>query len=100
MTAAARHLVIFARTPRVGQGKRRLPRDVGEFAEFRFQYVMRARLLRGVERDSRWRTCLAFTPEHLRPGSGGLPILAQGSGDGGHHDGRPPQVIDFPGLRR
>ena len=109
MTGAARHLVIFARTPRVGQGKRRLARDVGEFAAFRFQYVMRARLLRDLGRDSRWKTWLAFTPDHLHPGAQGLPTLAQGTGGLGRRMASVmrrlppgPAVIigsDIPGIR-
>ncbi len=109
MSGSARHLVIFARTPRVGQGKRRLARDVGELAAFRFQYAMRAQLLRDLGRDSRWRTWLAFTPDHLRPGSRGIPILAQGGGDLGrrmtsvlHRLPPGPAVIigsDIPGIR-
>ncbi len=109
MTDPARHLVIFARTPRVGQGKRRLARDVGELTAFRFQYGMRAKLLRDLGRDSRWRTWLAFSPDHLRPGSRGVEILAQGGGDLGRRMASvmrrlPPGLVviigsDIPGIR-
>ncbi len=109
MTGPARHLVIFARTPRVGQGKRRLARNVGEFAAFRFQYSMLAQLLRGLGRDLRWRTWLAFTPDHLRPGSYGIPTVPQGAGDLGRRMASVmrrlppgPAVIigsDIPGIR-
>jgi len=109
MTGSARHLVIFARTPRVGQGKRRLARDIGEIAAFRFQCGMRRQLLDGLGRDLRWKTWLAFTPDHLPPGARGLPILAQGAGDLGRRMASVmrrlppgPAVIigsDIPGIR-
>jgi glycosyltransferase A (GT-A) superfamily protein (DUF2064 family) len=33
----SRHLVIFARRPRLGVGKRRLAADIGDLAAWRFQ---------------------------------------------------------------
>lgn len=104
-----RHLVIFTREPRVGQGKRRLARDVGEFTAYRFQYTMVAQLLRTLARDPRWRTWLAVTPDRSRAWPQTLHTLAQGQGDLGRRMGSVlrrlpsgPVVIigsDIPGIR-
>jgi rSAM/selenodomain-associated transferase 1 len=57
------HLVIMARAPRLGVGKRRLARDLGTLAAWRFQRRMLERLLRRLARDPRWTTWLAVTPD-------------------------------------
>src|SRR4051812_23795768 len=40
----ARHLVLFARAPQLGVGKRRLARDIGAVRALRFERLMLARL--------------------------------------------------------
>ncbi len=57
------HLVIMARAPRLGVGKRRLARDLGALAAWRFQRQMLGRLLRRLAPDPRWTTWLAVTPD-------------------------------------
>jgi rSAM/selenodomain-associated transferase 1 len=79
MDADRRHLVIFARTPAYGVGKRRLAAGIGELATLRFQRFMLADLRRRLGRDRRWRTWLALTPD--RDGRGRPDRLPQGGGD-------------------
>ncbi len=57
------HLVIMARAPRLGVGKRRLARDIGALAAWRFQRRMLSQVLRRLARDPRWTTWLAVTPD-------------------------------------
>lgn len=59
-----RYLILFARAPRLGAGKRRLARDIGALEALRFERVMLARSLRRLGRDRRWRLRLAVTPDH------------------------------------
>jgi uncharacterized protein len=80
-----RHLVLFARRPRLGQGKRRLAREIGDVAALRFERAMIALLGRRLGRDRRWRLRLAVTPDHTRHAHRlwprGAPVTGQGSGD-------------------
>jgi len=79
-----RHLVIFLRAPRRGQGKRRLAREIGDGAALAFQRTAVAALLRRVARDRRWRCRLAVTPDHrarLPRGWRRIGIMPQGGGD-------------------
>lgn len=77
-----RHLVIMARVPRLGAVKRRLARDVGDLAAWRFYRATLAALLRRVGHDPRWTTLVAITPDRA---AGGFPcslrIVGQGHGD-------------------
>ena len=57
-----RHLVLFVRAPRLGVGKRRLARDVGDLAALRFERAMLGLLERRLARDRRWRFRLAVSP--------------------------------------
>lgn len=108
------HLVIMARVPRLRQGKRRLARDLGELATWRFQRRQLDGLLRRLNRPGCWRLWLCLTPDHLAwPGNISLPreteILRQGRGDLGQRMARPfhrlppgPLVMigaDIPGIR-
>jgi hypothetical protein len=103
MTYAAprRHLVIFARRPQLGVGKRRLARGAGTLTAWRFQRLMLARLLRRLGPDPRWTTWLAVTPDRaardLRwlPVRGSAPVRAmpQGAGDLGRRMARPMAVL-------
>jgi rSAM/selenodomain-associated transferase 1 len=80
-----RHLVVFARAPALGTGKRRLARDIGDLAALRFERQMLARLLRRLGRDRRWHLRLAVTPDHARHRKRlwprRIPIAGQGRGD-------------------
>ena len=80
-----RHLVLFVRAPRLGQGKRRLARDIGDVAALRFERAMLGLLARRLGGDPRWRLRLAVTPDRARFARRlwpqGLPVVAQGSGD-------------------
>ncbi len=75
-----RHLVIMARAPRLGAGKRRLARDVGALAAWRFQRRMLERLRRRLARDPRWTTWLAVTPDRSGPWATGARVIPQGAG--------------------
>jgi uncharacterized protein len=79
------HLVLFARAPSLGQGKRRLARDIGDVAALRFERLMIARLLRRFGNDRRWRLRIALTPDRActeaRHWRRGIEIVPQGRGD-------------------
>ena len=47
-----RHLVVFMRAPRLGRVKRRLARDIGAVAAWRFHRITAARLLRRLARSA------------------------------------------------
>ena len=104
----ANRLVIFARQPRLGAGKRRLARDIGASAALSFARTMLAQTLRRLARDCRWITYIAVTPDRSRPWPGKAPVLAQGGGDLGARMARaarrlPPGPVvivgcDIPGL--
>ncbi len=108
------HLVVMARAPRLGAVKRRLARDVGDLAAWRFYRMTAGRLLRELSADPRWRTWLALTPDRAaRVRRGPWPAtcarLPQGQGDLGARMGRllrtlPPGPVvivgsDIPDLR-
>jgi rSAM/selenodomain-associated transferase 1 len=78
-----RHLVVFARAPALGRGKRRLARDIGDIAALRFERLMLARVLLRLGRDRRWHLRLAVTPalQRKRLWPRGIPIIGQGGGD-------------------
>jgi uncharacterized protein len=80
-----RHLVLFARAPQLGTGKRRLARDIGDLATMRFERGMIALLLRRLAGDRRWVLRIAVTPDkarhrarHWHPGA---TAVGQGRGD-------------------
>ncbi|MCH8809751.1 MAG: TIGR04282 family arsenosugar biosynthesis glycosyltransferase [Proteobacteria bacterium] len=80
---ARRHLVIVARAPRLGAGKRRLARDLGALAAWRFQRWMLGRVLHRLARDPRWTTWLAVTPDAaVRRAAWAAParVIPQGAG--------------------
>lgn len=82
-----RHLVIFARSPRLGAVKRRLARDIGAAAALRFYSAVLNRMVLRLARDRRWACALATTggparwPRHVRS-------VEQGRGDLGIRMGR------------
>jgi hypothetical protein len=99
-------VILFAREPRLGAGKRRLARDIGAVAALNFERLMLARSLRLLGRDRRWRLTLAVTPDRAARRFGALP---QGAGDLGARMRRalaacgPGRRVlvgsDIPGLR-
>lgn len=80
-----RHLVLFVREPRLGAGKRRLAREIGDVAALRFERLMIALLLRRLAADRRWHLRIAVTPDiarrRVRRWRGGAKIVGQGHGD-------------------
>lgn len=91
----ARHLVVFARAPRLGTVKRRLAAGIGELAAWRFYRATARGLLRRLARDRRWRCWLALTPNSsarrggFRQGRRGtMRALPQGAGDLGRRMAR------------
>jgi len=110
-----KHLVIFARLPRLAMVKRRLAAEIGDVEALRFYRACLEVLLRRVGRDRRWRTWLAVTPDpcagprHWRLAARlGITVIPQGPGDLGQRMGRvfaglPPGAgaivgTDVPGL--
>jgi glycosyltransferase A (GT-A) superfamily protein (DUF2064 family) len=79
--ARARHLVIVARRPRYGVGKRRLAAQVGNMAAWRFQRSALAALMRELAQDPRWTTWLAVTPDRPIQWVKGATAVGQGRGD-------------------
>lgn len=102
------HLVIFARFPIAGAGKRRLAADIGTIEALRFQRIRLANLLGHLARDRRWRTWLSATPDRSGPWPTHVDVLPQGKGDLGRRLARTtrrvpagPVVIigsDIPGI--
>jgi rSAM/selenodomain-associated transferase 1 len=80
-----RHVIVFARAPSLGTGKRRLARDIGNVAAWRFERLMLARLLRRLGRDRRWCLRIAVTPDRgrhrRRLWPARIPVVGQGGGD-------------------
>jgi rSAM/selenodomain-associated transferase 1 len=78
-------VIVFARAPALGAGKRRLARDIGDVAALRFERQMLAQLLRRLGRDRRWRLEVAVTPDRARfrrrLWPRGVPVAGQGRGD-------------------
>jgi len=110
---SCRHVVVFARAPRLGAVKRRLARDVGALAAWRFHKLNTGGLLRRLAGDPRWTCWLAVTPDRAAAAGQGLwPAacrrFAQGPGDLGARMGRvfrelPPGPVvivgsDIPGI--
>lgn len=106
------HLIVFARPPRLGRGKRRLAAEVGDVAAWRFCRLALANLLRRLAQDPRWVLWLAVTPDRAT-GERGWPVrtrrIGQGRGDLGTRITRAlggcppgPAVLvgsDIPGIR-
>ncbi len=107
-----RHLVIFAKAPRMGRVKTRLARDIGTVAAWGFFRHALARLLRRLGADPRWQTVIAVAPDTdvdapIWPVQ--VRTAAQGLGDLGDRmqrtfDTWPPGPVvivgaDIPGIR-
>ena len=74
-------LVVFARRPQLGAGKRRLAADIGNIGALWFQRRAISALKRHCGTDVRWQSWMAIAPD--RPCSWTAPCLpvAQGRGD-------------------
>jgi uncharacterized protein len=88
-----RHVVVFARQPRLGTVKRRLARTIGDGAALAFYRATLTGLLRRLGGDPRWQLHVAWTPRvgRLFPGTS---ALLQPRGDLGD---RMAQVLDRAG---
>ena len=85
-----RHLVIMARAPRLGTVKKRLARDLGALAAWRFHREATRSLLTRLSPDPRWTCWLAVTPDSwandrrkagLWNPPGPVRLIGQGRGD-------------------
>lgn len=85
-------VVVMGRLPQVGVGKRRLARDVGDLAAWRFYRNSLKSLLRRLGRDPRWEVCFAITPDRAVSRVAGISeqvtVIPQGGGDLGQRMGR------------
>jgi len=92
-----RHVVVFARLPRLGCGKRRLAAGVGDVAAWRFARLTLAAVLRRLGRDARWTLWLAVTPDRAVAARGWPATRArrigQGGGDLGARMARPLRTL-------
>lgn len=112
----ARHLVVFAKPPRLGRVKTRLAADIGAINAWRFYRITLNRLLRTLGWSTPWQCWLALPPERGGPYRPHLPLpvvgwqlISQGDGDLGARMGRtmhrmPPGPVviigsDIPGIR-
>ena len=87
----ADHLVIFAKSPRLGRVKARLSADIGVVAATALYRRTLAAMALRLGRDRRWRTVVAITPDkdamsRVVPGRGLR--IGQGPGDLGQRLGR------------
>jgi len=108
-----RHLVVFAKVPRLGRVKTRLAADIGAVAAWGFYRQTLSYVIGKLASDRRWRCWLAVTPDgavHLnRTWPEGCWLVGQGGGDLGDRMGRvaralPPGPVvivgaDVPGIR-
>lgn len=110
-----RHLVIFARAPRLGRVKRRLARGIGDLAALRFYRAQLDWTIRVLAAEPRWTLWLALTPDGAlddpvahRAAARGIRLLPQGMGDLGQRMARvlrslppgPAAIVgsDIPGI--
>lgn len=110
-----RHVVVFAKPPRLGRVKTRLAADIGAVAAWRFYRGTLNRVLVVLSRSAPWRCWLALppAPPPLRPprlplAAGGWHLISQGTGDLGTRMGRVMQALppgpavivgsDIPGV--
>ena len=85
-------LIVFARAPRLGQGKRRLAAGRGALAAWRFQRWALARVLARLARDRRWECWLAVTGGPAR-WPHGVRRMTQSRGDLGQRMGQAMQAL-------
>ncbi len=82
----AKHLIIMAKSPRLGRVKRRLGREIGDVAAIRFYRNSLSHTALRLAQDRRWRTLLAVDPDRdIRDGFEPVPRrlnrVRQGEGD-------------------
>lgn len=108
-----RHLVVFARRPRIGRVKSRLASDIGVVAAWGFYRRTLKAVARPLIRDRRWRCWFAVTPDAAihdrRTWPAGCTLTGQGGGDLGRRMARVAEVLptgpvvivgaDVPGIR-
>jgi len=84
MSGLERHLVIFAKAPRLGRVKSRLARDIGKVGAWAFYRRTLAALARRLSGDARWTLWLAVTPDRAvfdrRVWPAGTNLISQGDG--------------------
>jgi len=94
-------VIVFLRAPYLGAVKRRLAAGIGRVAARRFYLQTTRRLLRRLDRSSRWDVRLAVTPDRSAVAGRfwpvGLKRFAQGRGDLGMRMAR--AMMRFPGRR-
>lgn len=87
-----RHLIVFARQPRLGRGKTRLAAGIGRLEAWRFSRLVLAALLRRLGRDPRWTLTVAAAPDAAAVARGWPPgaerRVPQGGGDLGQRMAR------------
>jgi rSAM/selenodomain-associated transferase 1 len=74
-------LILMARRPIYGKGKRRLAAALGNHVAHRFQRFALMRLAHRLGRDPRWRLWLALTPDRPSHNRDAADVIAQGAGD-------------------
>lgn len=87
-----RHLIVFARQPRLGRGKTRLAAGIGRLEAWRFSRLVLAGLLRRLARDPRWTLTVAAAPDRAATArgwpAGAERRVPQGGGDLGRRMAR------------
>jgi len=84
--APGRHLILFAKAPRLGRVKRRLAAEIGAVPAWQFHRQTTAAMLERLS-DPRWRLWLAVTPDdvrgiaHVWPRARQAEPMGQGFGD-------------------
>jgi uncharacterized protein len=81
-----KHLVIFAKEPRIGRVKTRLAREMGKVAAWRFYRSMVHNVTRKLNKKGPWKTWLAVSPDASARNrrlfnNPTVRLIAQGSGD-------------------
>ncbi len=110
-----KHLVVFAKAPRMGDVKTRLAADIGPVAATAFYRHNLQSIFRSLGQDNRWRCWLAITPDREVSqdgvwGRGMWPSrVPQGAGDLGARMGRVMKILppgpaiiigsDIPGIK-
>lgn len=89
---ARRHLIVFARQPRLGRGKTRLAAGIGRLEAWRFSRLVLSGLVRRLWRDPRWRLTVAAAPDRAATARGwprgAERRMPQGGGDLGRRMAR------------
>jgi len=91
-----KHLVIFAKSPRIGRVKTRLSRDIGKVEAWKFYRSMLHKIPKRLAADKRWTTWLAISPDETKKRCfpfGQVQWLKQGRGDLGDRMLRPATTL-------